>query len=373
MRVLIAVSAILLASFCTAEQAEEQAVQAIAARLKTPSACVRKLAQPLKLDAAPDFAAWTGPLAFGTLSGTGQIPPAVQTEGYLAFGNDSLYLAIRCVEPEMQAVKSAAVALDGDVWQSDNVEFMVLPGLDVTAPYYQFAVNPAGSLYDAKINDKTWNSGAEVKAFKDDKSWTVVLAVPFAVLGVKAGDVPPLWRVNLHRARPKRGGGGDLDLSWSPTHSRSNHVPSRFALAYLQGRPLDVNAVNASLDEMQKLQILYRATFDKDTGGLSDGEIVRKPEGNFLRVAGKRQISLERNFGDIKGLRMALAYRTAPDVAGLVVQGSGTIVRACRPGLVEVLGRGLKVAQETCQDADGQSSASDLGMDAFLFKRPYGH
>lgn len=345
-----------------------------AAKLKVPGVAAAKL-KDFKLDAAPNLAAWSGPLNFSPLSGVGDVPAAVKTAGYLAADLECLYLAIRCVEPEMAAVKAAEVPLDGDVWQADNVEFMVLPGLEITTPYYQFAVNPAGSLYDARVNDKTWNSSTKTKVFKDEAGWTAVLAVPFKDFGLTAEQLPALWRVNLHRSRPKRAGVGELDLAWSPTLSRSNHVPSRFGLVLLPWVPFDAEAVRAALERSAKLEVLFRQTFEKDTAGFSAGEAVKLPEspsGSCLRLAGKAT-TLERNPGNISGLKMALAYRTPGDVTGLVVQGGGTIVRACRPGLVEVLGRGLKVAQQTCRDADGQSSAADLGCDAFLFKRPYGH
>ncbi len=93
----------------------------------------------------------------------------------------------------------------------------------------------------------------------------------------------------------------------------------------------------------------------------------------FLRVSGVRKTVLNRNFGSIHGLKMAFAYRTAPHQHGLVVQGAGTVVSGARPGLAVVVGRGVRTAQETCRDADRRTTASALGHDWYLFKRPYGH
>ena len=357
---------------------EADPLAAIAARMGVPAARVPRLARPPDLNTAGRFPGWAGPLHFVPLSGSRDASP-VKTSGYLACDAERLYAAIRCEEPDMNAVPSKAVPKDGDVWTGDSVEFMLLPGLDPAGAYHHFAVNPAGSLHDAKANDKAWDSGAVVHVVRDASSWTVVLAVPYAAVGVKPGEgAPPLWRVNLHRLRPRRGGAAEMDVSWSPTHSRSNHVPSRFGLALVEGMgTFDPAATMAFLDQAERLQVLLRQTFDKDAAPFDSGAIVQGdgPNGatRFLRVEGKRQATLERNFGDIRGLQMACAYRTSPNQVGLVIHGNGTVVRACRPGKVEVLGRGLKVAQTTCRDADGASRAFGLGLDAYRFLRPYGH
>ena len=356
---------------------ESDPLAAIAARMGVPAARVPRLAKPPDLNTAGRFPGWAGPLHFVPLSGSRDASP-VKTSGYLACDAERLYAAIRCEELDMNAVPSKAVPKDGDVWAGDSVEFMILPGLDPAGVYYHFAVNPAGSLYDARANDKSWDSGATVLLLKDAASWSVIIAVPYASLGVKPGDASPLWRVNLHRLRPRRGGAGEMDVAWSPTQSRSNHVPSRFGLALVEGMgTFDPAAATAFLDQAERLQVVLRQTFDEEIAPFNSGTIAQGdgPNGakRFLRVEGKRQVTLERNFGDIRGLQMACAYRTSPNQVGLVIHGNGTVVRACRPGRVEVLGRGLKVAQETCRDADGASRAFDLGLDAYRFLRPYGH
>lgn len=352
------------------------ALDEIAARMKVPGAAAPKLSAALKPDAPPDFSKWAGPLNFGRLSGEKSGELAVKTEGFLACDATHLHIAIRSYESPMSAVPNKKVELDGNVWAADSIEMMVLPGLDPTKPYYQLALNPAGSLFDARINDKTWNSNAKTYAWRDGKSWTVAASLPYASVGAKAGEVPSLWRVNLHRWRPKRDGARDMDLSWSPTLSRSNHVPARFGLVHLAGlgKAVDKAAAFSFLDAAEKLQILFRQDFEKHVEGFSAGEVVKdESNGGFLRCKGKRKITLQRNFGAIQGLHMAIAYRTAPHQQGLVIHGAGTETRAARPGLVQVLGRGLAVARTTCQDADGKSRAYDLGFDAFRFKRPYGH
>ncbi|MBE7466439.1 MAG: hypothetical protein HS116_23460 [Planctomycetes bacterium] len=360
-------------------------------RLEAPVAAAPKpnaeAAAALFAQAAPksgagtalDLTGWAGPLGFAHLDGTADAP-AVQTEGYFACDSEALYAAVRCFEPDLDAVQGKAGVRDGNVWHSDSVELMVLPGLEVSSSYYHFATDAAGTLYDARVNDASWQSNATVRVVRGEGHWTVLFKVPLADLGVTAASAPAVWRANLHRARPKRGGAAALDLAWSPTRGRSNHVPARFGVLHLDGlgRAPDAAALRAFVAQSERVEIVFRQDFAANRDGFGGGEVVRAPDGQpasggFLRVSNARSVAWERSFAAPQGVQIAFAYRTAPGQHGLVVHGSGSVVRACRPGLVEVFGRGLKVAQSTCQDADGQSRSFDLGFDAFRFKRPYGH
>jgi hypothetical protein len=287
---------------------------------------------------------------------------------------------MRCFEKGMDSVNKETVPLDGNVWKGDNIEIMVLPGYDHHREYFQLALNPAGSLFDAKTNDKAWNSNAKAFSYSDNESWTVVVSIPFASIKDDMKDVPSLWRLNLHRFRPKRSGNNPLDLAWSPTISRSNHVPARFGLGRLKGvgRPINAEEISGFLKKAKKVEKVYFQDFEKDRAGIREEVKVLTREGpggtvTFLRAEKLRKITLDRHFANIRGLNMAIKYRTAPHQHGLVIHGSGTEVRAGRPGAVHVYGRGLEMAKKTCRDADRASKAVSYGLDAFYFLRPYGH
>ncbi|MFC1583008.1 hypothetical protein ACFL4W_05675, partial [Planctomycetota bacterium] len=126
-----------------------------------------------------------------------------------------------------------------------------------------------------------------------------------------------------------------------------------------------------------KVKILYANDFDKHAESFVGGKpAIRKGPGGeetVLKLTDKRQVMFGRMLGKVEGQQMAFAYRCNADQHGVVVQGKGTAESGARPGMATVVGRGLQVAKTTCQDADQQSRADGLGMDAFLFKRPYGH
>ena len=274
----------------------------IAERLKVPHATMPRLKETPTMDAVPDFKTWAGPLDFRHLAGLIQKPP-LDTRGYLARDEQHIYLAVRCEDPAAKEVAAKPAPLDDDVWASDSAEFMLLPGHDPEQPYYHFAVNPAGSLYDAKVKDKTWNSGAKVFTAVDATGWLAVIRVPLAALGVKEGERPALWRVNLHRSRPMRADIPALDLAWSPTHCAQNHVPERFGVVACDSvKPLDAAAEAAILKILQEQLMSKGATLLEEEIALRlihGPDNPRNSEGSFVTLTdGRILFAYSRYYGE---------------------------------------------------------------------------
>jgi hypothetical protein len=224
----------------------------VASRLGVPAANLPVLLSAPALDAAPDFTGWAGPLVFQNLLGFAEKLP-VETRGYLARDDRHIYMAIRCEDPAAKEIAVTPVPRDGEVWVGECVEFMLLPGYDPEQPYYHFVVNPAGSFYDAKGVDKSWDSGGKVFAAVDATGWLAVIRVPLEALGVNEGELPALWRVNLYRSRPARAGVPALSVAWSPTFFAQHHVPDRFGLVACDGgRALDAAAEAAILKRLTR-------------------------------------------------------------------------------------------------------------------------
>ena len=356
--------ALLLAASTTAADNPPRQLQALAERLGVPCTAAAKA------QAEPSL------LLVGLQNG--KTPPA-EARAAVRWDGESLIVAVRCQGAGPEGLNVNCVTRDGDVWKGEAVEVMLLPGVDHTGSCYHFAVSPAGSVYDAKDQDKGWNAASAkvaVRALKN--AWHVQLTVPAAELVGRGKPTPALWRVNVHRSRPRTGRRPALDVAWSPTYNRSNHVPSRFGLVLLAGIRPDWKAANAAVDKLLASQVVLRQDFEKDRKPFDAGEIVTGdgPAGGndrYLRIEGRRGTMLAKPLSNLAGLHMALAYRCNGDQHGVVVHGSGRPVRAARPGRAAVIGRGLEVARQTCRDADGQTRAWDLGLDAYRFLRPYGH
>ncbi|HUS93278.1 MAG TPA: sugar-binding protein [Phycisphaerae bacterium] len=174
------------------------------------------------IDGRLDDAAWKGaPVCRLARTLDGSAPAAQTTEVRLCRDARTLYLAFRCVEAHMGALKAAGRGKDDSVWQDDSIEVFLSPG----GAYYHFGVNAAGSTYDARGKDPAWDSGLRAAAGREKDAWTCELALPLAKL---CGDAPsPVeWTANFNRNR--YAAGSWQEFAWSPTGSGDSHVPGRF-------------------------------------------------------------------------------------------------------------------------------------------------
>lgn len=170
--------------------------------------------------------------------------PAHKTEAWLASTKDTLYVAVRCHEKDIANLIGEKVERDGEIWSHDEVEVFVKIGEEPEA-YHQFGVNAAGSYFDGYDQQNTWNSeGIKCAAAKEEKAWTVLIAVPFKDLRQpeKKEELASGWRLNVTRMRPahkdepadENGDPVVEESAWSPTMARTSHVPEMFGYAFLE-------------------------------------------------------------------------------------------------------------------------------------------
>jgi hypothetical protein len=134
--------------------------------------------------------------------------------------------------------------------------------------------------------------------------------------------------------------------------------------------------LDAWLEKADEVEILYRQTFEQDNAGLSGGRIQEGvgPGGRPRLFRGEKGFWLNLEIPKIEGVKMAIAYRSTPNVHGVIVAGTGKPVSPTRPGFVTVIGRGLEVAQARCSvDADRAGKTVDAGFGFYRFTRGYGH
>lgn len=193
----------------------------------------------IKLDGKLDESAWGGistPLKEAR-AGTGEL--AAKTYFRILWIGDSLYVGIRCEEPDMDGLNVATDKdEDSNIWRGDCVEIFLETH---SHSYYQFTINPAGALFDLDRKDSKlimeWASNAEVTAFKGDDYWSVEARIPVAgeaqeqldplngVSGRMPSETYP-WYFNVCRQRKR---GGETELSaFSPTGERGFNQPLKF-------------------------------------------------------------------------------------------------------------------------------------------------
>ena len=137
---------------------------------------------------------------------------------------------------------------DDSLWTEDVYEVFLTP-VDPPTLYFEFEVNPLGTLFDARVEspdlvrrtmrvDPSWNlQGLSGKSRVRPGRWSAVLKIPLAGLirGV-ARDVglPRAWRANFFRVDR---GSPDEFSAWSPTWTdpADFHTAARFGFLELPG------------------------------------------------------------------------------------------------------------------------------------------
>lgn len=216
-------------------------------RQNVPTARAYRRARPnITLDGQFKESAWDGTLAYPLREIQTGRQPAVPTTFRAIWddgqdgdpGSGSIYFAIRCEEPDMDALNvTAEQADDPRIWNGDCIELLIETQ---SHSYYQIAIAPNGTVTDVdrkgKMINLDWDSGIEVAAYRDEDGWQLEVRVP-----VPGGDtvVDPLhdlvgkrpldsypWYINVCRQRIRE---TDAELSaFSPTSKAAFHDIMKF-------------------------------------------------------------------------------------------------------------------------------------------------
>ncbi|MEJ5296877.1 MAG: glycoside hydrolase domain-containing protein [Armatimonadota bacterium] len=170
--------------------------------------------RPPVMDGALDDACWTASPAIATLRRPdGVSRPRVKTEVRVVRDSEALYIAFRCAEPFMEALK---LSEPEKPWRDDSVEVLIDP-FRGRRHFLQFIVSASGArlaLVQTPPGDlPLWPvpSAWQAAVRRSEGEWTVEMAIPWRELGLNAEPRQPP-RINFARnrqARPERS-------SWVP-------------------------------------------------------------------------------------------------------------------------------------------------------------
>jgi len=154
-------------------------------------------------------------------------PVLMKVQASLRLGYDArfLYLGVRCDEPMAKRLAPLHAGRDSsNCFRGETIEVFVDPHHSHSR-YYQFAVNLAGSFYDSRLADPTWNSASRLKTAVVDDGWVLEMAIPWQDIGVRpeAGAV-----VGFNVCRDRYAGGVREWSNWAQT-AANFHDPVRFA------------------------------------------------------------------------------------------------------------------------------------------------
>lgn len=171
-----------------------------------PTAVIKKIAADELKGKTVEEAVWSRPLSIPRFEYyVCDYVPSQQTQVRLAYDDQNLYVAYRCLEEDMTKFKTECKKRDESVWKDDAV------GIDLDVEhnhttFYRLWTNAAGVLHDAAFDkpglrqgNESWNAEWTVRPDKDKEGWRMFVTIPFKSLGVQTPKPGTTWGVNLAR------------------------------------------------------------------------------------------------------------------------------------------------------------------------------
>lgn len=153
-----------------------------------------------------------------------------QTSFQICYDEQNLYLAVTCLEKDLQGLQAEVrIEDDATVMGDDAVEIFLQP---TDKDYYQFSANSLGTRYDGKAFDSSWNAKWRAAGSVDKDGWYLECAVSFQSLG-RYGVPGMTW--GLQVARDRNAGGQTEWSAWTPTPG-GFHQPGCFGQLIFGGQ-----------------------------------------------------------------------------------------------------------------------------------------
>ena len=167
---------------------------------------------------------------------------AVQTSFRVGYDARCLYFAVHSDEPRADRLTPSYAGRDSSgCFRGETIELFLDPRHD-HASYHQLAVNLAGSFYDSRRTDATWNSQSRLKTKTVADGWNLEIAIPWRDLGIEAPKAGMVVGFNV--CRDRYAGGAREWSNWSQT-AANFHDPLRFAHLVLSPTEAMLGALEA--------------------------------------------------------------------------------------------------------------------------------
>ncbi len=196
------------------------------------------------IDGKGDDAAWLGAYYTSDFMNTvGDVkkpaPEEVRTTVGILSDERNLYFLIKVSEPEVKTMNVTAKEKDSLVWRDESVEIFLYPPTAANS-YYQIAVNPAGTVYDAICPnpDTKFDFGIEAATKINGDSYTVEMRVPVSAVGeFKRGNV---WKAHFCRGRKnQKTGKTNYSIDGAAYHDTASYRPLVIGSPYIKNGSFD--------------------------------------------------------------------------------------------------------------------------------------
>lgn len=192
----------------TIEGGQEREKQAVREGLTTRSTDIARLpegTEPPEIDGDLSDAAWNAaaPLEPFLPYITAKTTDIAQTEAKVTYDEEALYIALRCLEPKVDAIEVVGDKRDDDIWLGDSVDIFLEPAGQAPT-YYHFIISPNNVVWDAAVAPEQdlgyapeWAHAATV----GEGEWAVEAAIPWSALGMTIPKPGSICRANFCRQR----------------------------------------------------------------------------------------------------------------------------------------------------------------------------
>ncbi len=200
-------------------------------------------------------------------------PASERTEVYVAFSDNTLYIAAVCYDRRPDAIIISDSRRDPSLEESDSFQVILDTFLDRQNGFV-FGTNPAGIEYDGQVTKEgsggmtsgggdfnlNWDASWQVAAAISEIGWSAELAIPFRTLRFGNGDVQT-WGVTFQRNLRRR----NETSYWSA-------LPRQFNLYRLS---LAGTLEEVAVPDQRNLKVIPYVLFesrDADTSGSSSDQ-----------------------------------------------------------------------------------------------------
>jgi hypothetical protein len=165
-----------------------------------------RLTEPLRFDGRLDEAVYMSapPIdSFIQQLPVEGVPATEPTEVWIFFDEDTLYISARCHDSRPDRIAANELRRDNNniFFVNDNFSVALDTFYDQRSAVF-FQTNPIGAFRDQAIVDGVfnvnWNAVWDVRTARDERGYTVEMAIPFKSLRYRAPG-PQVWGINMRR------------------------------------------------------------------------------------------------------------------------------------------------------------------------------
>jgi hypothetical protein len=165
-----------------------------------------RIDRPIVLDGRLDEEAYTrnpSAGAFTQQEPNEGMPASEQTDVWIFFDNDNLYVSARCWDSQPSKIVANELRRDNLAIQNNDSFTVLLDTFHDRRNGYFIQTNPLGALRDLLVTDEAnvnvdWNTVWDTKVLRGEQAWTVEMVIPFKSLRYEGGE-DPTWGINFRR------------------------------------------------------------------------------------------------------------------------------------------------------------------------------